>query len=136
MSAAAANLFRITSIVILIQLLLGGLVTFNFMAPTIHIITGFIVFVLAIATMVVTLRGNSRSSFRTLRGISIGLVTLIVIQMILGFVTLASGSSVVAWVHFGVAMGIYAMSVAGSVMAFMWVNMSRARVQEPHAEGA
>jgi len=136
MSAAAANLFRITSIVILIQLLLGGLATFNFMAPTIHIITGLIVFVLAIATMVVTLRDNSRSSFRTLRGISIGLVTLIVIQMILGFVTLASGSSVVAWVHFGVAMGIYAMSVAGSVMAFMWVNMSRARVQEPHAEGA
>ena len=117
------NLFRITSIVIFLQLLLGGLLTFDFISPEVHIITGFIVFILAIATMVVTFTG--KSSFRTLRGISVGMVALIVVQIILGLETLQTGSSILAWIHFVVAMGIYAMSVTGSVMAFMWENMAR-----------
>lgn len=121
------TLFRITSIVIFLQLLLGGLLTFDFVGPEFHIITGFIVFILAIATMVATL--SAKSSFKTLRGVSIGMVALIVIQIILGFETLSSGSSLLAWFHFGLAMGIYAMSVTGSVMAFMWENMARDRTK-------
>ena len=120
------NLFRITSLVIFLQLLLGGLLTFGFITPTAHIVTGFIVFILAIATMILVL--VSKPSFRPLRGVSIGMVALIIIQIILGFETLSSGSQTLAWIHFAVAMGIYGMSVTGSVMAFSWNNAARAQM--------
>jgi hypothetical protein len=116
-------LFQVTSAVIFLQLLLGGLLTFDFIAPTIHIITGFIVFILAVATMVVVL--VSKPIFRPLRGLSIGLVALIVVQIILGFEALRTSSSVVAWVHFVVAMGIYGMAIAGNFMAMSWDQMTK-----------
>jgi heme A synthase len=118
------TLFRITSIVIFIQLLLGGLVTFNFIGPDFHIITGILVFVLAVATLIVTLR---MTTFKPLRGISIGLVALIVVQMILGVEALQTSNAVFSWIHFGVAMGIYAMSVAGSIMASISESMAAHR---------
>ena len=116
MSKLLSNLFRITSIVIFVQLLLGGLLTFNFVTPTMHIIVGFIVFALAIATMGVALRSKI-SQERVLQLMSVGLVALIVVQIILGFETLDSGSQVLAWIHFAVALGIYGMSAAASVMS-------------------
>lgn len=122
-------LFRITGIVVFLQILLGGLLTFDFIAPTFHIITGLIVFFLAIATMVVTL--TSKPVFRPLRGLSISLVALIIIQIILGLETLSSGSSILAWVHFAVAMGIYGMIIAGTFMSMAWNRMEKGqRVQE------
>ncbi|HKW04330.1 MAG TPA: hypothetical protein VJN71_03425 [Nitrososphaerales archaeon] len=107
--------FRITAIVIFIQLLLGGLLTFNFISATFHIVTGLIVFILAVATMIAVL--VSKPVFRPLRGLSIGLVALIVIQIILGLETLRTGSSALAWFHFLVALGIYGMAIAGTFMA-------------------
>jgi heme A synthase len=121
------NLFRITSLVVFLQLLLGGLLTFGFIAPTAHIITGFVVFILAIATMILVF---VKPSFSPLRGVSMGMVALIIIQIILGFETLSSGSQILAWVHFAVAMGIYAMSVTGSVMALSWNKNSRAQLSQ------
>jgi hypothetical protein len=115
--------FQVTSAVIFLQLLLGGLLTFDFIAPTIHIITGFIVFILAVATMIVVL--VSKPIFRPLRGLSIGLVALIVVQIILGFEALRTSSSAVAWVHFVVAMGIYGMAIAGNFMAMSWDQMTK-----------
>jgi uncharacterized membrane protein len=111
-----SNLFRITSIVIFVQLLLGGLLTFNFITPVVHILVGFIVFALAFATMLVALRTNVVQE-RVLKIMSIGLVTLIVVQIVLGFETLDSGNQVLAWIHFAVALGIYGMSAVGSVMS-------------------
>ena len=111
-----SNLFRITSAMIFVQLLLGGLVTFDFIEPLYHIVVGIAVSVFAVATMVTAL--SSKLSLGPLRGISIGMVVLIIVQIILGFETLRTNSPAIAWVHFAVAMGIYAMSVAGSVMAF------------------
>ena len=122
MSRLLSNLFRITSIVIFIQLALGGLLTFNFISPTIHIIVGLIVFALAIATMIVALRSKI-SQETVLQFMSIGLVALIVVQVILGFETLDSGSQVLAWIHFVVALGIYGMSAAGSVMSSFLVRV-------------
>ena len=81
-----------------------------------HIIVGFIVFALAIATMVVALRSKI-SQERVLQLMSVGLFALIVVQIILGFETLDSGSQVLAWIHFAVALGIYGMSAAASVMS-------------------
>jgi hypothetical protein len=42
---------------------------------------------------------------------------LIVVQAPLGFITLRSGSQVVAWVPFLVAMGIFGMALSGTFMA-------------------
>ncbi|MDG6998781.1 MAG: hypothetical protein JRN15_06675 [Nitrososphaerota archaeon] len=116
MSKILSNLFRITSILIFVQLLIGGLLTFDFITPAMHIIVGFFVSALALATMVVALRSKNLNE-KVLKLMSIGLVVLIALQIILGFETLESGSQVLAWIHFVVALGIYGMSVAGSVMS-------------------
>jgi hypothetical protein len=111
-------LVRLTAIVIFVQLVLGGLLTFNFITPGIHIAVGILVLVLAIATMVSVL--VSKQTFKPLRNLSIGLVALIVVQLILGFVTLKNGSAVIAWIHFVTALGIYGMSVASNFFAMQW----------------
>ena len=108
-----------------LQIALGGLLTFGFITPLPHIITGFAVLVLAIATMAVALA--SMPSFRLMQGLSLGLVVLIVVQIILGFVTLRSGDAIVAWVHLVIAMAIYGMAVAGTFMAMRWNYMARGR---------
>lgn len=119
---AVSLLFRITGALVFIQILLGGLLTFNFMDPTFHIVTGLIVFVVAIATMIMVLK--SKPVLPPLRGLSIGLVVLIVAQMILGIETLRLGSDSLAWVHFAVALGIYGMTVAGTFMAAQSNNIA------------
>lgn len=133
MSKLLSNLFRITSIVIFVQLLLGGLLTFSFITPGVHIIVGFIVFALALATMIVALRSNVVQE-RVLKMMSIGLVALIVVQIILGFETLDTGSQILAWIHFTVALAIYGMSAAGSVMSSFLGRMTGFKPQASASE--
>ncbi len=114
-----------TAIAVFLQLLLGGLLTFGFIPPELHVINGFIVFGLAIATLVVSL--VSKPPFRPAQRLATAIVVLILIQIALGFVTLNSGSQVLAWVHFAVAMGIYGMAIAGTFMALRWDHMITAR---------
>lgn len=130
---AVPALFRITGIVVFIQLLLGGLLTFDFIDATWHIITGILVFVLALATMIAVLA--SKPAFRPMRGLSVGLVALIIIQMILGLATLRAGSPALAWIHFVVAMGIYGMAIAGTFMSMSWARMARNSANQLGAEG-
>jgi hypothetical protein len=127
-------LFRITAIVVFIQLALGGLLTFDFINATPHIITGFVVFALAIATMVFAFIGKPR--FRPVQMISIGLVVLLLIQIILGFATLSSGSSVVAWIHLVNALAIYGMAVAGTFLAIQWNRMPISQVEQANVRKA
>jgi heme A synthase len=122
-------LFRITGIVIFIQLLLGGLLTFNFIMATVHIITGFIVFIVAVATMIAVL--VTKPVFRPLMGLSIGLVALIVIQIILGLETLRTSSAALAWIHFVVALGIYGMAIGGTFMS-MRLNYAGSNLTTNH----
>ena len=122
-------LFRITGVVVFIQILLGGLLTFNFIDPAFHVVTGVIVFVVALASMIVVLM--SKPAFPPLKGLSIGLVALIVVQLILGVETLRTGSNAFAWVHFAVAMGIYGMTVAGTFMAAQWNRMANIQTEKP-----
>jgi len=89
--------------------------TFSFITPLPHIITGFIVLAFAIVAFVMAQR--LKPPFRPLQGLSIGLVLLVVVQIILGFTTLSIGNQVVAWVHLLVAMGIYGMVIAGTFMS-------------------
>ena len=115
-------LFRLTAVVIFLQLILGGLLTFDFISPAPHIVLGFIVFALAIITAIFAFIG--KPAFKPVRGLSIGMVVLIVVQIILGFATLDTGSSVIAWIHFAVALGIYGMAIAGIFLAVQWNRMS------------
>src|SRR5579872_3933943 len=72
---AGPVLFRMTAIVIFIQLAIGGLLTFDFINATAHIITGFIVFILAIVTMILAI--TSKPVFKPIRTMSIVLVVLL-----------------------------------------------------------
>ena len=103
----ASLLFRITTIVVFLQLLLGGLLTFDFIAAGAHILTGLIVFLLAVATMIASLVSKPRS--RSLQMTSIAMVVLIIVQIILGFDTLDTGNQVIAWIHFVNAMAVYVL---------------------------
>jgi heme A synthase len=107
--------FRITSLLVFLQIALGGLLTFSFIPALPHIITGFAVLVFAIVILVMAL--TLKPPFRPLRGLSIGMVSLIVVQIILGFFTLDTDNQVIAWVHLLVAMGIYGMVIAGTFMS-------------------
>jgi heme A synthase len=131
---ARSLLFRVTAIVVFLQIALGGLLTFGFITPTPHIITGFVVLALAVATMAIAL--VSKPSFRPIQGLSVGLVVLLVVQIILGFVTLGSGSQLIAWVHLVNAIAIYGMAVAGGFMAMRWDHISRGRSEPAGAEEA
>lgn len=115
-------LFRITGAVLGLQLILGGLLTFGFISPEAHIINGFILFFLAIATMVVWL--ISKPAFRPMQTISAVIVILILIQIALGFVTLNTGSQGLAFVHFMVALAIFGVTLSGAFMALRWDRMA------------
>ena len=115
---------RATMILVFLQIALGGLLTFNFITPLPHIITGFLVLAFAIVTLVMA--QTLKPPFRPLQGLSIGLVLAVIVQIILGFTTLGTGNQVIAWVHLLVAVGIYGMVVSGTIMS--------ARLNHVHSE--
>ena len=115
--------FRITAILVFLQIALGGLLTFSFIPWEPHAITGFLALAFAIIILVMAL--TLKPPFRPLRGLSIGLVLLIVVQIILGFYTLGTDNQVTAWVHLLVAVGIYGMIIAGTFMSMRLDFQSR-----------
>ena len=117
---------RVTSLVVFLQIALGGLLTFSFITALPHIITGFAVLAFAIVTLVMA--QTLKPPFRRLQGFSVGLVLLVVVQIILGFTTLSTGNQVIAWVHLLVAMGIYGMTIAGTFMSMRLGYQARERV--------
>ena len=121
---------RLTSILVFLQIALGGLLTFSFITALLHIITGFAVLAFAIVTLVMA--QTLKPSFRPLEGLSVGLVLLVVVQIILGFTTLSTGNQVIALVHLLVAIGIYGMVIAGT---FMSMRLDY-RAREPPVQSA
>src|SRR5256712_8888021 len=115
--------FRVTSLLVFLQIALGGLLTFSFITALPHIITGFVVLAFAIVALVMTQR--LKPPFRPLQGLSVGLVLLIVVQIVLGFTTLSTGNQVVAWVRLLVAMAIYGMVIAGTFLPLRLAYPSR-----------
>jgi heme A synthase len=128
----AAILFHVTAAWIFLQLILGALLVFGYIDPTVHIIDGLIVFGLAVATMVVTLLSKPR--YRPSMLFSIILVVLILIQGVLGFIAFHSDAVVV--VHFTNAMIIYAIAVVGVFYSRQWSKMSQSSVQSQQISGA
>ena len=124
----APFLFRLTGIVVFVQLLLGGLLTFAFITALPHIIVGFAAFALAIGTMIASL--IAKPSFRPMKAVSVAMVVLLLVQIILGFVALGSGSPVIGWLHFANAMAIYGAAVSGTFTAMRWNHMAGAVAAE------
>lgn len=119
-------LFRATGAVLGLQLLLGGLLTFGFISAEAHIITGLVLLCFAITTMAVWLA--SKPPFRPLQGISVIIVLLFVVQIILGFATLGTGSQAIAFIHFMVALAIFGATISGVSIAMRRDNPSIAKI--------
>jgi heme A synthase len=117
-----ALLFYITAVVIFLQIALGGLLTFTFISAAPHVIFGFVIFIVAIATMIVSL--VSKPSFKPVKIVSIIMAVLILVQGALGFSTLNSGSQLVAWIHLVNAMVIFGVAISGTSLAIRWNAMS------------
>jgi heme A synthase len=126
-----ASMFRLTAGAILVQIALGGLVTFDFIDPLVHIVWGAVAFVVATVTAVVALR--SKPSDGGLRGVSFGLIAALSAQVVLGFSTLALQSDLLAWFHLVLGVLIYAMSLTGMSFAARQEYMSP---RPPAAPGA
>lgn len=124
-----ALLFRITGVVLGIQLALGGLVTFGYLDWTVHMVWGVILGALALVTLVFVFRMPSRP--RQLVGLTIGIGVDILIQGLLGFAARETGSNAVAWVHFLNSLAIYGMSLFGTFMAMNAARMSQAAPMAP-----
>jgi heme A synthase len=116
-------LFRLTTAVVLLQLVVGGPLTFDFVSPGPHIVLGALVLVLALADMVSAL--FTKPSFKPLQRLSVGLVALILLQVVLGFLALGTGSHVAALLHFANALAVYGVAIAGAFMAMRWDVMAR-----------
>jgi heme A synthase len=126
---AGPVLLRITAIVVFVQLLLGGLLTFDFISPQPHVIFGIIVFILALVTMGASL--VTKPSFRPLQAALMAMAILILLQGTLGFVLtgylpiLGSGSEALSWLHFVNAMVIFGMAISGAFMGVRWDQIAR-----------
>ncbi len=122
-------LFRGTAALVLIQLALGGLLTFDFISPLPHIAAGFAVFVLAIASMIAA--NTAKPPFRPLKLMSVVLVLMIAVQAVLGFWTLETGNQAVAWVHFLLALGIYGLAISTVFMASIGSRLIKSSGEMP-----
>jgi hypothetical protein len=114
-------LFYVTTAVIFFQLLAGGLLVFGFIAPNIHIAVGFVTLLFAMMTMSVAL--VSKPTYRPAKVFSIALVVLVIVQGLLGFIVLGTGSLALTFVHFTNALVIYSIGLGGVFFATRWSRM-------------
>ncbi|MDG6997306.1 MAG: hypothetical protein JRN52_15425 [Nitrososphaerota archaeon] len=126
---AGRALFHATAAAVFLQLVVGGLLTFNFIKPELHIVLGLIVFILAIACLIVSF--VSKPSFRPVRIASIALVVLMLVQIILGFAALGTHSDAISWTHFVNAMIVYGVAMSGNFMAVRWDQIRLAQSKSP-----
>lgn len=121
------QIFRITGAALGVQVALGGLVTFGFLDPFVHIIWGVVLGVLAIVCLVFVARMSPRP--KSLFGITAGIGVDILIQAVIGIGVLATGNSAnlsngIAWVHLLNAFAIFAMTIMALGMAMMAGRMA------------
>src|SRR5579864_7359963 len=114
---------------IVLQFVLGDLVSNELIGPTYHIALGFLVLAMALATMVVAL--TSKLSLRSLKLVSILLVVLVALQIPLGFALLGSGSLLSSVAHVVNAIAILVITFSGYFLARNW---EKRRVQGSREE--
>jgi len=121
-------MFRILAPALGIQLALGGLVTYNFIDPSVHIVWGIVLGVIALVTLIFVMRMPSKP--KRLVGLAVGIGVDILLQGLLGFTVLGTSSNVnlsngIAWVHFLNALVIFAMTLLATTMAMMAGRMAQ-----------
>jgi heme A synthase len=132
---AGPLLLRVTSAVLGLQLLLGGLLTFGFISSEAHIVAGFALFVLSIATMAAWLA--TKPAFRPMKVVTVVIVVLILLQIVLGEATLQNGSQAIAFLHFVNATAIFGAIISGAFMAMRWEQtMGATKAPEKKARGS
>ena len=123
----AQSTFRIMGAALGIQLALGGLVTFNFLDPSVHIVWGIVLGALAVANLAFVMRMPGRPGPVVM--VSIGIGVDILVQALIGFAVLGTSGDLsggIAWVHFLNALAIFAMTLFGTFMAMVGARMSQA----------
>jgi len=121
-----ARWFQITGILIVFQFLLGGLVSNNVINPLYHIVLGFVVLAIVLATMVVAI--FSKPSLRSLKLGSVLLVVLLVLQVPLGFALLDSDTPLLSFVHIANAIAILLTAFVSYFVARGWEKKSVLKV--------
>ena len=111
----ALLLIRLTALSIVVQIALGGLLTFGFISPEAHIVMGFTVYAVSIATLVLVFLNTYSPDF--LKNMTIGMVVLLTMQIFLGFATLATGSNLIAFFHLLLAIAIFGLAISETFVA-------------------
>ena len=127
MKVNIALLFRITGAALGVQVALGGLVTFGFLDPSVHIVWGVVLGALAIVSLVYVARLSPRP--KRLFGLTVGIGVDILLQALIGFAALRTSGALsggIAWIHLLNAFAIFAMSIMGSGMAIAAGRMTAA----------
>ena len=114
--------FQITGILIVLQFLLGGLVSSNIIDPLYHIGLGFAVLAISLATMLAAI--VSKPSLRSLKLGSGLLVILVFLQVPLGFALLDNSSPLLSGVHVANAIAILLTVFASYFIARRWERES------------
>ena len=129
MKLTAAMLYALAAMVF-IQLVTGGLRTFGYIGESAHILTGFITFGLAVATLVVS--AVSKPRYRAAVSVSAVVTVLVFVQGLLGFAFLDSNSSDMAiiLVHYLNALAIYGASMSGVFSAMRMSHVAPAPVAQ------
>lgn len=125
----ALSLIRLTALSIVIQIALGGLLTFGFISPEAHIVMGFTVYAVSIATIVLVFLNTYSPDF--LKNMTIGMVVLLTMQIFLGFAILATGSDLIAFFHLLLAIAIFGLAISETFVA----NIAYKRVNMGIANG-
>ena len=125
----ALLLIRLTALSIVVQIALGGLLTFGFISPEAHIVMGFTVYAVSIATLVLVFLNTYSPVF--LKNMTIGMVVLLTMQIFLGFATLATGSNLIAFFHLLLAIAIFGLAISETFVA----NIAYKRVNMGIANG-
>ena len=115
--------FQIAGVLIVLQFLLGGLVSNNVIDPLSHVVLGFVVLGMVVATMVVAIA--SKPSSRSLIVVSGLLVLLVVLQVPLGSALLEGASDLLSAIHIANAIAILATTFAGFFVVRRWEKKNR-----------
>lgn len=113
-------LFHVTAALVFIQLVLGGLLVFGYTETGSHLVFGFVVGVFVLASLIVSL--IIKPHYRALELSSILLFVLMVIQGVLGFMSLDNSNVVI--MHYINAVVIFGVAIAVAFFAMRWSRMS------------
>ena len=117
-----ARWFQVVGILIVLQFILGGLVSNDLIVPLYHIVLGFAVLAITLAILVIAV--TSKASLCSLKLSSGVLLVLVFLQIPLGFAILDNTSTLLAVAHVLNAVAILLTTFASYFVARRWEKKS------------